>query len=224
MLFGGACAYGAWRFVHRETGEVRPFDCGAWVCPVHGGRRVARLKAAIIREARVVLSHNGRQPVRMLTLTLDPKRVHSASERIRHRHLKTVWRRLRERIRKRIGRAMEFIAVVEAHKSGMPHLHALTDAWLDKEWVNEVSAKVGGGMTRVEAVKSLERVDRYLSKYLGKEMLAGKMPRRMRRVSSSRGIKLALRPKGSGKWVLDRGRAAEASRTDGRQGRGRSHP
>lgn len=158
---------------------------------MHGAKRRAQWKAAVIREARLVLSHGGKDPVRLVRLSLDPKRSPTGLK-AQHRHLKQVWRRLRERIRRKISRPLEFITVVEPHKDGRPHLHSMVDAYLDKAWLNDASLAVGGGSTRIEAVKSLERVDRYLSKYLSKEMLSQPMPKGMRRVMTSRGVKLRL--------------------------------
>ena len=58
-----------------------------------------------------------------LTLTTDTKKFKSVLDA--YKELSKNWKKLRDAINRRIGEKVEYIAVREFHKNGMPHLHIL---------------------------------------------------------------------------------------------------
>lgn len=199
-------------WVDQETGEVRAFECEMLKCGVHGMKRAAKVKAAIIRETVRRIRDPKTGWVRMATFTLDQAQARRAGlgPRAAHRAVKRVWRRMRARLHRRLGRAVEFIGVVEPHRSGWPHVHVLLGAYVPQGWLADAWRGVGGGrVVDIRASKSLEKPARYLSKYLTKEMLRHSLPPRVRRVWSSRGVGLRLQSKrpvksqgGKSRWRL----------------------
>jgi hypothetical protein len=101
------------------------------------------------------------------------------------------------------GRSIEFIAVVELHRSGVAHLHVLVDVYLPQDWLSRAWQAVGGG--RIVDIRwvNVRRIAGYLAKYLTKDSLAG-LPKGTRLFSCSKGIVLWPKKKSSGWWLSTR--------------------
>jgi hypothetical protein len=127
---------------------------------------------------------------RLLTLTLDPKKLGGAGP---VSYLRYCFAKFRIYLKRKYGEAPQYIAVLEFQKNGNPHLHILIDRFIDTRWIEAIWQRVGGGQQIDIKLVDLHRVSRYLSKYLTKEMLAS-APKRSRRVTTSRGIKLLGKP------------------------------
>ena len=155
--------------------------CKSWSCRYCGPRKAARLRNRIAVKAR---EHG---LTRFLTLTLDPK---SAPEDRKVRYMWEVWRKFRVSLKRKLGRTVSFISVIELHKSGYPHLHVLVDEFIAQRWISNAWSRVGGGrVVYIERVKDVGRIGAYLGKYLTKDMMSGSR-RGERRYSCSRNIKL----------------------------------
>jgi hypothetical protein len=125
---------------------------------------------------------------RFLTLTVDPRKCAKVEDPVAY--IRGVWRKFRVYLARKHGKSVEFIAVLEAHKSGMPHLHVLLDRYIKQSWISAAWDALGGGrIADIRYVADLEKIGWYLGKYLSKDMLLGHRPG-VRRYTTSRGVKL----------------------------------
>lgn len=166
-----------------ETRYVR-LGCRCWGCQRCGPRKAGQYKHLIRNEAERLKLR------RFLTLTLDPKKL---SGQCPVSYLRDCFAKFRTYLKRKYREAPQYIAVLEFQKNGNPHLHILIDRFVDKRWIESIWQSVGGGQQIDIKLVDLHRVSRYLSKYLTKEMLVS-APKRSRRVTTSRGIKLFRRP------------------------------
>jgi hypothetical protein len=181
-----------------RMGAARVY-CRRYLCPVCGPAR-ARLTRKAIRGA--VEKHG---LCRMLTLTLDPKRLEVGEDA--HARIKTAFNRLRYRWQKAYRKGVEYVAVIEHHKSGMPHLHVAVSRFLPRKLIQRWWQKAGGGAQVWISYRQPGRAGSYIGKYIGKQLraeLAGElMPLRSRRVQTSRGIRL-FPPRERAGWLFIR--------------------
>jgi hypothetical protein len=158
--------------------------CKAWSCNHCGPKKADKLRKAIGRVAEE------KKLTRMLTLTLDTKRLNETELRDGGiGYIRKSWGKLRVYLQRKYGQGIDFIAVVEMQKRGVAHLHILVDRFLPHDWVRDAWVAVGGG--RIVDVRwvDIHRVSSYLAKYVSKEFAQG-LPKGVRRYSVSRGIKL----------------------------------
>ncbi len=92
---------------------VVPSLCHRWDCPVCGPIRMRKAKAMAIAG----------NPERILTLTTRPKDGWTTEASVRW--FRRRWQRLLAWLRKNF-KGFEYMAFVELHKSGWPHMHILT--------------------------------------------------------------------------------------------------
>ena len=160
---------------------IRRVNCGSWSCSYCGPRR-AKLAKYRIRQTAESLGL-----CRFLTLTLDDSRLGNRCDTVRH--IRIVFNRLREYLRRKYGVPPTYICVLEFNQRGVPHLHVLIDRYIPQKWLKNTWDRIGGG--RVVFIKqvSVRHVARYLSKYLTKELLLS-APKGTRRITTARSIKL----------------------------------
>jgi hypothetical protein len=103
--------------------------CKSYSCPVCGPKKLRRARWRIAQEAQQ------RRLTRLASLTLDPRRIPQGHSAIAY--LRETWRKMRVSLKRYVGQSIEFIAVVELHKSGIPHLHVLVGAYLPQEWLSD---------------------------------------------------------------------------------------
>ena len=168
-------------------------DCNRFGCDHCGPRKARRYRKAIAREAE---AHG---LTRFLTLTLDPKVSPGADESVDY--IRECFNKFRTYLKRKAGAGVQYIAVIELQKSAMAHLHVLVDRFLDKSWLDEAWAAVGGAFTWIKYT-DVHRVSAYISKYLTKDLFAA-VPSKKKRISTSRGIRLFEKHKASG-WIRDR--------------------
>lgn len=166
--------------------------CKCWDCDYCGPKKVAELRHRISVTAREL----GLK--RFLTLTLDPEKVGEGEDLVWY--IREVWRKFRVYLKRRLGRSVSFISVLEAHKSGRLHLHVLLDQYVEQRWISEAWDRLGGGrIVFIKRVDDLSGVGWYLGKYLTKDMrLVGGSG--TRRYSTSRNIRLMPARGGTG-WI-----------------------
>lgn len=166
--------------------------CNAYKCGRCRGRKLRHVRSQIAQVA------TARKLTRFVTLTLDPARIPTGLPS--HTYVRDCWRKMRVSLARRAGRAIEFIAVLEFHKSGIAHLHVLVGVYLPQDWLSKAWQGVGGG--RIVDVRwvDVHRVAGYLAKYLTKDSL-GALPPGTRIFSCSRGIVLWPKNKSSGWWL-----------------------
>jgi hypothetical protein len=175
------------------------FRCKSYKCAVCGPRKLRRVRKAIVRHAV------GLQLQRFLTLTLDPKKFPAEfTPKEAVAYLRDCWRKMRVSIQRQLGRSLTFIAVVELHQSGLPHLHVLVGSFLPQSWISQAWQAIGGG--RIVDIRrvQIKRVAAYLSNYITKEKMLDAFPDGVRRFSTSRGLSLFDRSKGGSGWYIVR--------------------
>lgn len=181
--------------------------CNAYRCGRCRPRKLQHVRSQIGSVA------TARKLTRFVTLTLDPSKIPAGVPS--HAYLRDCWRKMRVYLSRRLGRAVEFVAVLELHRSGIGHLHILVGVYLPQEWLSRAWQAVGGG--RIVDIRwvDVHRVAGYLAKYLTKDSLGG-LPPGTRLFSCSRGIVLWPKKKASGWWLCLRsidelyGRARQA--------------
>jgi len=167
-------------------------NCKTWACAYCGPRKAWRYKQAIRAIAeRLSLT-------RFLTLTLDPSKIEGDPVR----YLRRVFNKFRVSLLRKFKCTINYIAVLEFHKSGIPHLHVLVDRFILQQWISEAWSALGGGWIVDIRFVDVHRISHYLAKYLTKELLMS-APLRSRRVTTSRSIHLLEKTASDTTWVMD---------------------
>jgi hypothetical protein len=190
--FCGRCSL---RGVDPKTGRTihRRLNCGSWSCSYCGPRR-ARTARAAIRSVAEDLNLKY-----FLTLTLDPKKLEHPKFAVPH--LRLCFNKFREYLKRKYGVPPSYVCVLEFTKAGVPHLHILFDRYIDQKWISNTWDSLGGG--RIVFIKqvTVQKVSRYLSKYLTKELLLS-APKGTRRITCARSIKLFPKFNSGIEWEL----------------------
>lgn len=225
-LCGAWTLHGARRVPKPRDPNVRKFArlrCKCWSCSLCGPRKATRYCGQILRAV------NRFKRVRMLTLTLDVRKIASGSELQtflehfqEHKALKTAcrcatcekvqvqsiahirkcWSKLRVYLHRKLGAAPKYVAVLEFQKvTGLAHLHIATDHWIDQAWAKEAWQALGGGQHVDIRHIDAHRAGAYLSKYLSKELLLSAPPG-VRRVTTSRSIHLDEKKPSEYQWEV----------------------
>jgi hypothetical protein len=176
--------------VGQET-QYQRLNCKCWNCRYCGPRRARRYKHAIRATAEQLKLQ------RFVTLTLDPGKVQGDPVV----YLRNTFNKLRTYLRRKFGAAPKYIAVLEFHQNGNPHLHILIDRFIEQAWLSAAWNAVGGGRIVDIRFVDLHRASRYLSKYLTVDLFLS-APRGVRRVTCSRGIVLLERSAKTHAWVV----------------------
>jgi hypothetical protein len=166
-------------------------NCKCWDCCYCGPRKAKKYKYLIGQIAE------REQLTRFLTLTLDPSKIEGDPAR----YLRRVFNKFRLYLRRKFGVVVKYIAVLEFHKSGIAHLHLVVDRFIPWEWIKRSWSALGGGSVVFVKFVDVHRISRYLSKYLTKELLLS-APKRSRRVTTSRSIRLIEEKKEEQLWAL----------------------
>lgn len=134
--------------------------CRSWGCAECEPQRRRQLIAQAI----------GGDPNTFITLTLPADRARDAEHAVKD--LSRAWRVIRKRdARRRKGKPVPFIAVVEKTKAGTPHLHILCRArWIDQKWLSDCMAELlDAPIVHVKRIDNRGRVVGYCAKYCGKD-------------------------------------------------------
>ncbi len=168
--------------------------CKCWGCSRCGPRRAA-MYAIRIRKAAQRLGLTT-----LLTLTLDPSKLNGSESTA---YITGVFADFRVYLRRKLGYPPVFIRVLEYQRNDNAHFHVLLNCNLPQAWVSEAWSALGGG--RIVDIRrvDLHRVSHYLSKYLTKQMLMN-APKRARRVTTSKGIRLLEKQPSDFDWRLIR--------------------
>jgi len=168
--------------------------CKKWSCPDCGPWMARKLQRNI---ASAALEH---RLDRMLTLTLDPKRIKTADP---IGHIWKTWQKFRVYLQRKFKESISYVCVLELHKSGLPHLHILIDRFIPQTWISNRWERLGGGrVVDIRKLKNLENAAWYLSKYLSKDAMR-RVPKGKRRFSKSRNISFPKRET-EGTWRVSK--------------------
>ena len=154
--------------------------CKCWDCPNCGPFKANRYRKAI-----GALAAANRLNI-MLTLTLDGKKLKGEDST---RYINRIFKHFRTYLKRKLGRPPTYIRIVEYQKNGNAHLHILLNGYVPQMWISNAWASLGGGKIVDIRRVTMHNVSHYLSKYLTKQMLLS-APKRSRRVTTSRGLKL----------------------------------
>lgn len=140
------CASGAIVYQHGDTGQLAfaPTSCHRWACPRCQPGKLARILA---------MAYAG-NPQRKIELTL-PGSICRIPLPSRIDHLRKMWRRLLQRIRRTYG-PMEWMAALELQASGSPHLHILCRGpYISQRWLSQAWAQLTGAY--IVWIRNIER-------------------------------------------------------------------
>ena len=168
-------------------------DCNTWGCGYCGLRKARRYKKSI----RAIAERESL--TRFLTLTLDPSKIDGDPVRF----LREVFNKFRVYLLRKYDCSIKYIAVLEFHESGIPHLHILLDRFVPQQWISQSWSALGGGRIVHIQLVDVHRIAHYLAKYLTKELLMS-APERSRRVTTSRSIHLIEKKVSDFTWALDK--------------------
>jgi hypothetical protein len=181
-----------------KLGHSRLF-CKSLRCPYCRKPKLKNLRARFAQLAHQL------QLRRFVTLTLDPKRL--TDRKHTDRYIRKCWRKMRVSLQRKFGKTVQFIGVLEFHKSGVAHLHLLVGVYIPHAWLSQAWQSIGGGKVVDIRYVEVHRVTAYLTPYLAGEKIEhtlGLLPRRARIFTASRGIQLSEKPKSSGWWMVRR--------------------
>jgi hypothetical protein len=133
--------------------------CKSWGCATCGPLRKRQLIAIAIAGA----------PSTFLTVTL--RRTEAETPALAAKKLANAWRKLRRRImRVQQLQALPFLAVMERHLSGWPHLHILMRApFIPQAWLSaEMRAIANSTIIDIRRAQSARTTAIYVAKYLTK--------------------------------------------------------
>jgi hypothetical protein len=168
--------------------------CKCWGCSGCGPRRAARYAIQIRKAAERLKLRT------LLTLTLDPSKLHGEEST---KYINEVFADFRVYLRRKLGYAPPYIRVLEYQKNGNAHLHVLLNCCLPQTWVSDTGRRWGGGWIVDIRRVDMHRISHYLSKYLTKQMLMS-APKRARRVTTSKGIRLLEKQPSYFEWRMMR--------------------
>lgn len=158
------CGTWGWR---SPEGVMSPCYCGRATCDrercqKHFHRERIKLLDALVKE------HN---LIRFFTLTVNRE----IPEEIAWDVIHDVWVKFRHRMQRRFGDIWKFVAILESHKDGYPHIHGFTSVWMSQDdWSKMWSESGGGKIVWVEKVKESESVSKYAAKELQVARYCGK--------------------------------------------------
>ncbi len=160
---------GNWIFKNKVTGEVRTFYCNSPKC-AHEECNLAWCRKRVAIANDLVRRYG---LTRFFTLTID----RSLTKKKAWELMPYFWSKFRKRMKRygeTEGKDFKFFAVLEATKSGFPHVHGFWNLWIKKDKLIEIWRKCAPGyIVDVKAVRDDEDASRYLgegvTKYLGKQ-------------------------------------------------------
>ena len=173
--------------------------CGSYRCNRCRGPKLKKMRA---RLAQIASEH---KLTRMVTLTLDPKRLSKQERERTDRYIRDCWRKMRVLLaRKHEGKSLPFVGVLEFQKNGNAHLHVLVGQYIAQKWLSKAWQKVGGGRHVDIRFVDVHRVSAYLCVYLVGDKVAHTLellPKRARIFTTSRSIRLWKKREKRGWWL-----------------------
>ncbi len=201
----------------------KPFGCGNFsvVGPVKGkpgqfghaalfckSYRCDRCRKPKLKKVRKRISEVAEEHklTRMVTLTLDPKRIPKRYRKHTDRYIRDCWCKMRVLLAREFGGSLLFVGVLEFQKNGNAHLHLLVGRYIAQKWLSLAWQSIGGGQYVDIRFVDVHRVAAYLSHYLTGDKVSQTLellPKRARIFTTSRSIVLWGKKKTSG-WRLRR--------------------
>lgn len=155
------CGFGSLTHSGDAAVTVKPASCRSWGCETCGP----------VRRALVEISARLGEPSHFLTLTI--RRGTAGSPLAARQLIGKSWPLLMRRLARHVGvKRIPYLVVIEAHKSGWPHLHALLRSpFLPHAEISRVWRELTGSpVAWIEKVSSGKKAAKYVAKYLGKSL------------------------------------------------------
>lgn len=167
--------YPNWWF-EAEDGSVLPFFCNSWGCLTCKKRNRRKMRYMVLELATAF----NMKYFWTLTIPQDMSKAESWE------YIQKCWHKFTTIFKRKYGKNLDYIRIPEPHKSGYPHIHFLTNKYLDVRVIRSQWKRLGGGYRmKVEQV-SVKRISAYLSKYLTK--IDTELPKGFRHYSLSKSV------------------------------------
>lgn len=198
---------GKWLYFNQGTGECQRFFCGEGTCERPECQK--RFWLSRVNLVSALIADYGLD--KFFTLTLSREMPLEVAWGI----IATIWNKFLTVVRRKYPEWL-FVAVLESHEDGYPHIHGFTQTWMSQDEYSKHWYNCGGGyIVWVERVKCnasgdvADYVCKQLGRYVGKQNLVdGKIKRGKgkRTIWRSQKMKSAKELVGSsGKWQVLRG-------------------
>jgi len=184
-------------------GKLGLFGHGTLFCMSYRCDRCRKPKLKKVRK-RISEVAEEHKLTRMVTLTLDPKRIPKRDRKRTDRYIRECWRKMRVLLARKFEGSLPFVGVLEFQKKGNAHLHLLVGRYIPQKWLSIAWQSIGGGRHVDIRFVDVHRVAAYLSPYLtGDKVLhtLELLPKRARIFTTSRSIVLWGKKKASGWWL-----------------------
>ena len=137
--------------------RVIPIFCHKWSCP-----RCGKKKKGLWRSYAL-----SGEPERLITLTCKPDELFTPRQQVKK--MKQAFSRLIQKLRRKYG-LLEYLAVWELTKAGMPHVHVLQrGTFIQKQELSDFwNDLTGAYIVDIKKIKSQDQVANYVMKYLTK--------------------------------------------------------
>lgn len=142
-----------------DLGVISALKCKCWDCN----------HCVVERRAKLIAQACSGQPTMFVTLTSRPRADVSPEEQCTA--LARAWRLIVKRAKRKYGyEHLPYFAVVEATKTGQPHLHILVRCqWIDQRWLSDQMREITGDyIVDVRRIVRPKQVVHYVAKYIGK--------------------------------------------------------
>jgi len=138
---------------------VKPLLCRSWTCDY----------CAPLRKKRLIALAASGEPIRFLTLTVNPQREGTPESRLLE--LANAWRVTVKRLRRLHPKeSIEYLAIVEQTKNGEPHLHILLRSpYISQHYISDCMAElIDAPIVDIRRIRQPAEVIRYVAKYVTK--------------------------------------------------------
>jgi hypothetical protein len=155
-------------------------------------------------QARIAMAAEKHKLNRMVTLTLDPKKLSKQDRKHTDRYIRKCWRKMRVLLARQYGKSLAFVGVLEFQKNGNAHLHILVGQYIPQKWLSIAWQSIGGGRRVDIRFVDVHRVSAYLTVYLAGDKVSKTLellPKRARIFTTSRSIVLYGKKEKSGWWM-----------------------
>ena len=156
---------GKYAWFNRETGKDYTFFCGLSTCGREYCQKLSYFRRVILISD--LIKEYGLN--RFFTLTMNRE----VSRREAWKQVPYVWNKTRTILRRKYP-GMKYCSILEAHKSGYPHMHGFINVYIhQREWSKTFAACGGGSYVWVEKVRDGD-IEDYVTKQLNVARYVGK--------------------------------------------------
>jgi len=138
---------------------IKPLRCRSWTCE----------ECAPLRKKRLMALAASGDPIRFLTLTVNPHREGTPETRLLE--LANAWRLTVKRLRRlHPHEPIEYLAIVEETKNHEPHLHILLRSpFIHQHYLSDcMSELIEAPIVDIRRIRNPREVIRYVAKYVTK--------------------------------------------------------